>query len=108
MEPRYLAEHPHVPRAAPAEPGGQAAQAALARVLQAAAGAADRHAHLRGLGGHLKFGEHLSEQRVSALVVDDEAGVDADRGPGGRYDQVGVGVPAKSAVRFEERHVISM
>jgi len=40
--------------------------------------------------------------------VDDEAGVDADRRTGGRYDQVGVGVAAEPAVRLEERHVISM
>src|SRR5580704_9255037 len=30
VEPRYLDEHPQVASAAPAEPGGQAAQAALA------------------------------------------------------------------------------
>ena len=106
VEPRYLGEHPQVAPAAPAEPGGHADRAALARVLQAAAGAADRHAHLRGLGGHLKLGEHPGEQRIGALVVDDEAGVDTDRRPGGRHDHVGVGVAAEPAVGFEQRHVI--
>jgi hypothetical protein len=106
VEPRYLGEHPQVAPAAPAEPGRHAARAELARVLQAAAGAADRHAHLRGLGGHLQLAEHLGEQRIGALVVDDEAGVDPDRRSGGRHDEMGVGVAAEPAARFEERHII--
>ena len=104
VEPRYLGEHPQVPGAA--EAGGQAAQAAPARVLQAAACAPDRHAHLGGLGGHPQFGEHPGEQRVGALVVDDKAGIDPDSRPGGRHDQVGVGVAAEPVLGFEERYII--
>jgi hypothetical protein len=51
-----------------------------------------------GWGGHPEFGEQPGEQGVGALVVDDEAGVDADR--------VGVGVPAEPVVRLEQRHVV--
>src|SRR5207244_2413057 len=39
-------------------------------------------------------------QGVGALVVDDEAGVDAGR--------VGVGVAAEAVVRFEQRHVVRL
>ena len=101
VEPGYLGQHPHVAAPSPGQPGGQAGQAALARVLQAAAGAADRHAHLRGLGGHAEFGEQAREQGVGALVVDDEAGIHADRGPRRRRDHVGVGVAAEPPVGLE-------
>ena len=108
VEPRDLGKHPQVAAASPGQPGGQAGQAAPARVLQAAPGAADRHAHLRGLRGHIEFGEEPGEQLISALVVDDEAGVDADRRSRGRHDQVGVGVAAEAVVRLEHRHVVAM
>jgi hypothetical protein len=94
--------------AAVSEAGSQAGQAAVARVLQAAAGAADRHAHLRGLGEHPELGEQPGEQRVGVLVVDDEAGVHADRGAGRWRDKVGVGVAAEPPVGLEDRYVISM
>jgi hypothetical protein len=50
VEPGHLGQQPQVAGAAAGQSGGQTGQAALARVLQAAARAADRHAHLRGLG----------------------------------------------------------
>ena len=93
VEPGHLGQHAHVAAASPGQAGGQAGQAALARVLQAAPRAADRHAHLGRLGGHPEFGEQPGEQGVGALVVDDEAGVDAGR--------VGVGVAAEAVVRLE-------
>jgi hypothetical protein len=79
VEPGHLGQHAHVAAPSPGQAGGQAGQAALARVLQAAPGAADRHAHLGGLGGHPQFGEQPGEQLIGALVVNDEAGVDAGR-----------------------------
>jgi hypothetical protein len=106
VEPRDLGEHPQVAGAAAAQAGGRAGRAAPARVLQAAAGAADRHAHLGGLRGHAEFGEQPGEQRIGALVVDDEAGVDADRRARGRYHEVGVGVTAEAGAGLEERHVV--
>ena len=53
-----------------------------------------------------EFGEQPGEQGVRALVVDDEAGVDAGRRPGGRNHQVGVRVAAEPVVRLEQGHVV--
>jgi hypothetical protein len=41
MKPGHLGQHAHVAAPPPGQPGGQAGQAALAGVLQAAPGAAD-------------------------------------------------------------------
>jgi hypothetical protein len=101
VEPGDVREHPHESPATAAQARGQAAGAAVARVAQAAARAADRHAHLRGLGPHAKLGEQPGEQRVRALVVDDETGVDRDL-----PDQVGVGVAAQPAIGLEQGHVV--
>jgi hypothetical protein len=105
VEPEDLAEHAQVPPAAPAHPSEQPAQAAPARVLQTAAGAAHRHAHLGTLGAHPEFGEQPGQQRVGPLVTDDKAAVHAQFGAVRAQDPVRVGVPAQPVVGLEQRHL---
>ncbi len=106
VEPEHLAEHPQVAAAAAAHSGEQPARPALARVLQSTAPAPDRHAHLRFLRGYAKFGKKPGQQRVCALVVNDEPGVDGQLAAIGQRDLVRVGVAADPAVRLEQRDVV--
>ena len=106
VELRDLRQHLQVAPAAAGQAHAQAGRAAPARVAHAAAGAADRHAHLRGLRRHPELAEKPGEQRVRPLVVDDEAGVDGHLPPAGRVGQVRVGVAAEPAVGLEEGHLV--
>ena len=88
------------------EAGAEAGQAALPRVLDPAAGAADRHAHLGGLSHDAEFAEQPCQQRVGALVVDDEPRVDGHLGAAGLRDQARVGVPAEPVIGLEDGHLV--
>ena len=102
-----LGQHPGVPGPAGGQAGQQPAQPPVARVLQAAACAANRHAHLGVLAGDAEFGQQPGQQRIGVLVVDDEAGVDG-MGPAVRpADLVRVRVPAQPVVGFVQRHVMA-
>ena len=106
VEAHDLAQQPQVARRAHgAHVGQQPGQPAAARVLQAAAGAGDRHAHVRLLRRHAQLGEQPPQVRVGAQVVHDEAGVDAAQHAVGADDVVGVGVPAEPVVGLVERDV---
>ena len=74
-------------------------------VLQAAAVAADGHAHFRVLRLDAQLGEQPQQGGVGPFVVDDEAGVDPEDGTVRLRDVVGVGVAAQPAVRLEEGDV---
>ena len=100
-----LAEHPEVTGPAAGQARDQPAEAALPGVLQAAAGAADRHAHLGDLGAHAQLVEQPGEQGICARVVHDEPGVHGQFAPVGGGDLVCVSVPAETLLRLEEGDV---
>ena len=86
--------------------GEDAPQTTPAGVLQSAAVAADAHAHLGGLGLDAELAEQPAQQRVGAVVVDDEPAVDARAAAVGRCDVVGVGVAAEAALGLVQRDVV--
>ena len=64
------------------------------------------HAHLGRPGGDAELGEQAAEQRVGAVGVDDEPGVDPHRPVLADRHRVGVGVPAEAVLRLVQGHVI--
>ena len=65
--------------------------------LEAGALVGHAEAHVAGLGGDPELVEEATEQRVGALVVDEEPGVDVT-GQLGQFDPVGVRVAAGAVV----------
>ena len=86
--------------------GEQARDPAGAGVLQTAALAGDRHAHLGRLRGDAELAEQPQQVGVGLLVVHDEPTVDRHRPPGGAGDVVGVGVAPQAIVGLEEGDVV--
>ena len=86
--------------------GEEALQAAPAGVLGPAASSRYAHAHLGVAGLHAELGEEPEQQGVGALVVDDEAGVDAQVAVAARH-VVGVRVPAEPRLGLEEGDVVA-
>jgi hypothetical protein len=108
VEPFDLREHGQEPGARrAARLGEHSAGPPAAGVLQAAALAADAHAHLGRRDLDPELGEQLAKLGVGAVVVHDEAGVDADLGATAPRQVVGVGVPAEPVLAFVERDVVS-
>ncbi len=97
VEAHHLEQHQQV--AAAQQGGGPGKDAAALGpgpgVLQAAAVAADGHAHFRVLGFNAQFGEEPQQCGVGPFVVDDEARVDPQHGTAGLRHVVGVGVAAE-------------
>ena len=107
VEAGYLSQHPQVPRVdGPPALGEQAVESDSAGVGQAAPVAGDAHAHQRRAGLHAQLAEQPQQVGVGPLVVDDEAGVDAQPMPVNGGHVVGVGVPAQTPIGLEERHVV--
>ncbi len=108
VEPGDFQQHPQVAAAQQGgRPGNDAAPLGpCAGVFQAAAVAADGHAHFGVLGFDAELGEQAQERGVRPLVVDDEAGVHAQGGPVPLRHIVGVGVAAEPGVRLEERYPV--
>ena len=85
--------------------GEDPAEALGARVLEPAAVAAHRHAHVGGLGLHPELAEEAQQRGVRAQVVHDEAAVDGHDAPVGGHDIVGVRVATETRLGLVERHV---
>ena len=76
-------------------------------VLQAAALAAHRHAHVGGAGLDAELAEETQQVRVRAVVVHDEPGVDRDDAVVGGEHVVRVRVATEARLGLEERHVVA-
>ncbi|KAB7760846.1 hypothetical protein MMUC44124_05905 [Mycolicibacterium mucogenicum DSM 44124] len=101
VETRHLGEQAQVTRGDHrAGCGEQARQPLRAGVLQAAAFAADRHRHVGFLGPDTEFGEQPQQRRIGAVVVHDEAGVDADDGGAAAAGRQLMGVRVATAPRL--------
>ena len=81
--------------------GHEALQAPPAGVLGAGGLVADAHRHLGVAGLHAELGEQPAQQRVGAVVVHDEAAVDAQVAVEGRHG-VGVRVAAEPRLGLEQ------
>ncbi|RPK90738.1 hypothetical protein EES47_07530 [Streptomyces sp. ADI98-12] len=82
VEGRHGGQHPHEPQVGHVlRLGEQPARPERPRVLQTAALAPYRHAHLRLLGLDTQFAEEPQQVRVGPLVVHDEPGVDRPHHP---------------------------
>ena len=85
--------------------GEHAAEAAGAGVLETAAVAPHREAHLGGLGLDPELAEQPEEMGVGAVVADDEAAVDREHAAVGREDLVRVRVAPEAVLGLVEGDV---
>ncbi len=95
VEDRHLGQQSQVAAAPGCARGEQRGRAAGARVLQAAAVAADGHAHFGVLRAYVQLAEMPEKGGVGAFVVDDESRVHRYRPPSGARHVAGVGVAAE-------------
>ena len=103
-----LGQHRQIPRPGQGRPGReQPAEAAGARVLEAAAVVAHRHRHVGVLGGDAEIVEQPAQRGVGAVVVNQERGVDADDVAVAAVEEVGMGVPADPAVGLEQGDLVA-
>jgi hypothetical protein len=84
----------------------QPERAARAGVLQPAALAAHRHAHLGVPGGHPELGEQAHQMGVGAGVVHQEPAVQRQHTAVAGGDVVGVRMPAEAVLRLIQGHVV--
>ena len=107
VKPPHLDQHPQVGRiGGRTRLGEQAGQATSPGVLEPAALAADRQAHLGGLAGYPQLTEEAGQQRVGSLVVHDEPGVDGHGAAAGREHVVGVGMAPQARLGLVQTHVV--
>ena len=85
--------------------GEDPAEALGARVLEPAAVAAHRHAHVGRLGVDAELAEQAQQRGVRAQVVHDEPAVDGHDAAVGGHDVVGVRVATEARLGLVERHV---
>ena len=106
VKPPHLDQHPQEGRiGGAARLGEEAAQASSPGVLEPAALAADRQAHLGGLAGHPQLAEETGQQRIGSLVVHDKPGVDGHGAAAGRDHVVGVGMAPQARLGLIQTHV---
>ncbi len=106
-EPHDVDEHaPHVRADEVAAIGEQGVEVG-GPVGEVSGAVGDREAHLGVDRFDAEFVEEPAQVGVVAVVVDDEAGVDADRPGSGVVDCDGVGVAAEAIVGFEEDDVVA-
>ena len=97
VEPADVGEHPPERRSGHVAPLGEHRRRRGASPFEPGALIGDAEAHVAGLGRHAETVEEPAEQRIGALVVDEEPGVDVRRGVG-ELHPVRVGVaPGRSS-----------
>ncbi len=106
MEALHLHQHAEEPRVGRVgRLGEDPAESLGPGVLEPAAVAAHRHAHVGRLGLHAELAEEAQQGGVRAQVVHDEPAVDRHDAAVGRDDVVGVGVPTEAGLGFVEGDV---
>ena len=106
MEALHLHQHAEEPRVGRVgRLGEDPAESLGPGVLEPAAVAPHRHAHVGRLGLHAELAEEAQQGGVRAQVVHDEPAVDGHDPAVGRDDVVGVGVPTEAGLGLVEGDV---